>query len=238
MTEWWKQSSDEATRALDLGVFVRGSAHEFANPLNAIAMHAELAKSLFNRNEQARAIEAIERLLSSCALCGRLLQGFRRFGAGLDPHPGERASVRDIVNSAVELASAERQPFPPVEVEEVDLWTFGDKRALGRALAELLFNAAEADARIIRISIRREGASIVVDVIDDGTGVAADLRDKITQPFFSTRRHEGKAGLGLSLVQEVLSSNGGALQIDKPLAEKNSGMCVSLRLSPCEARPT
>ena len=235
MTDWWKKH-DDGHRALDVGAFVRGSAHEFANPLNAIVMHAELAKSLFSRNEQARALEALERLLANCAGCGRLLQSFRRFGSGLHARPGERASVREIVDSAIELATSERPSLPPVEVEDADLWTFGDKQALGRALAELLFNAAEAQAKTVRISIRREGASIIVDVIDDGTGVAADLRDKITQPFFSTRRHEGKAGLGLSLVQEVLSTNGGALQIDGVTGQKDSGLCVRLRLSPYEAR--
>lgn len=233
MTDWWTKRED-GNGALDLGTFVRGSAHEFANPLNAIGMQAELAKSLFGRDEHARALEAIERLLVNCALCGRLLQSFRRFGAGLRALPGERASVREIVNSAIEMATFERRTLPAVEVEEADLWTFGDKLALGRALAELLFNAAEAQAHTVRISMRREGPSIIVDVVDDGMGVAPDLRDKITQPFFSTRRNEGKAGLGLNLVQEVLSTNGGALQINATSA-KGTGTCMRLRLSPYEA---
>ncbi|HEX6832946.1 MAG TPA: HAMP domain-containing sensor histidine kinase [Rudaea sp.] len=220
------------TAAIDLGAFVRGSAHEFANPLNAIVMYAELARTLFQRQEAQRATEALERLIANCGTCATLLQSFRRFGAGLNALPPERVPLRNLVDSAVTLVVAERSPFPAVAVEGGDLWIEADRRALERALAELLFNAAEAQAASIRIAMRREDASVFLDVIDDGTGIPPDMRDKVIQPFFSTRRHEGKAGLGLNLVQEVLRTNGGALHVDAPV-QNARGACMRMRLSPC-----
>ena len=63
--------------ALELGEFVRGLAHDIANPLNAMAMNAELTRVLLERGDSAAARDALDRLLSDTARCGRLVQSFR-----------------------------------------------------------------------------------------------------------------------------------------------------------------
>lgn len=229
-----RDTKTEPSAAIDLGAFVRGSAHEFANPLNAITMHAELAKSLFARDLPARAAEAIDRLLANCTTCGQLLQSFRRFGAGLRAQPSERASVRAIVDAAVSIAAAERSRPPAVQIEGADLWTHVDRQALERALAELLFNAADAQADTVRISIRQEGSDVVIDFADNGIGIKPELRGKMTDAFFSTHRNLGNAGLGLNLLQEVLNANGGALHVGSQAADAR-GMCMRVHLPLCNA---
>ncbi len=97
-------SNDDAV--LDLGAFVRDLAHDIANPLNAISMNAELARLLLDRDQTARAREAIGRLLEDCARCGRFIQGIQRFGSGLHAHAHEAISARTLVSSAMQLAAA------------------------------------------------------------------------------------------------------------------------------------
>src|SRR5664279_3911410 len=106
--------------ALDLGSFVRGAAHDIANPLNAIAMNAELVKLLLERDQPARAREALDRLLEDCARCGRLIQGLQRFGSGLHAGPRRIVAVGALIDAAIVLVKEERAVAPAFHCNAVD----------------------------------------------------------------------------------------------------------------------
>ena len=214
--------------ALDLGAFVRGLAHDIANPLNAIAMNAELAKMLLDRDQSTRASEVIDRLIADCARCGRVIQGIQRFGSGLYAHPHESISARTLVDMAIKLAGQERVAgLPAVRVDGIDAPVLVDRPALERAIAGLLHNAAEAKADTIQIQVRGDGDWLLIDIRDDGAGIPAESRSKVAEPFYSTRRSEGGSGLGLTLARELLRAHGGELDI---AANTPRGTCIELRL--------
>jgi two-component system C4-dicarboxylate transport sensor histidine kinase DctB len=214
--------------ALDLGAFVRGAAHDIANPLNAIAMNAELVKLLLEREQPARAREALDRLLEDCARCGRLIQGMQRFGSGL--HAGPRSSVRarTLIDGAIDLLAQERPtPLPAFHRDDVDVEVSVDRPALERAIAGVLHNAAEAQADTIQIRTRQDGDIVIIEVRDNGVGIAADAHSKVAEPFYSTHRADGHSGLGLTLARELLAMHGGNLNV---AANSPRGTCVELRL--------
>jgi signal transduction histidine kinase len=200
--------------ALDLGAFVRGAAHDIANPLNAIAMNAELVKLLLEREQPARAREALDRLLEDCARCGRLIQGMQRFGSGLHAGPRTTFPVHRLLDGAIDLVRQEcRAALPTFERDEVDANLSADLPAMERSLAGVLHNAAEAQADLIQIRTRRVGDAVAIQVCDNGTGIATDARGKVAEPFYSTRRAAGHSGLGLTLARELLRIHGGTLTI-------------------------
>jgi len=214
--------------ALDLGAFVRGLAHDIANPLNAIAMNAELAKLLLDRDQPARAREVIDRLIADCARCGRWIQGIQHFGSGLHAHSREAISVRVLIDASIKLARQERVAgVPSIHIDGVDALVHVDRPALECAIAGLLHNAAEANADTIRIRIRVEDDRVLVDIRDNGTGIPPESLSKVAEPFFSTRRSEGGSGLGLTLACELLRTHGGGLEI---AASAPHGACVELHL--------
>ena len=219
-------STDSA--ALDLGAFVRGAAHDIANPLNALAMNAELARLLLDRDQPERAREVLDRLLADCARCGRLIQGLQRFGSGLHAGPRETIRVRALIDAAIELVAQERATSLPVfRVDGIDAQVRVDSPALERAVAGLLHNAAEANADTIQIHSRCDGDAVIIEVRDNGAGMPADSRSKAADPFYSTRRAEGNSGLGLTLARELLRLHGGELNI---AANTPRGTCIELRL--------
>ncbi len=219
-------SSDDAT--LDLGAFVRDLAHDIANPLNAISMNAELARLLLDRDQPARAREAIVRLLEDCARCGRFIQGIQRFGSGLHAHPREVIAVRTLVSSAMKLAGGERiAGLPEVLIKGDDVQVRADRPALERALAGLLHNAAEAGADAIQVHTCNEADAVLIEIRDNGGGVAPESVDKLAKPFYSTRRSEGGSGLGLTLARELLRAHGGSMRITP---NTPCGTCIELRL--------
>jgi signal transduction histidine kinase len=213
---------------LDLGTFVRGAAHDIANPLNAISMNGELAKLLLDRGQPVRAREVLELLLADCTRCAQVVQGMQRFGSGLHAYAREVVAARALIDAAVDLAAQERSGgLPALRVKGVDANICVDRRALERALAGLIHNAAEAGATTIDICMRRDGGSVVIDIRDNGAGIPAELRERSCEPFFTTRRAEGKSGLGLTLAHELLHTHGGDLSIAE---NTGGGTHIALRL--------
>ncbi len=214
--------------ALDLGAFVRGAAHDIANPLNAIAMNAELVKLLLERDQPARAREALDRLLEDCSRCGRLIQGMQRFGSGLHAGPRHSVTVDALIGAAIALVRQERSAaLPAFHCDGIEAMVLVDAPALERCIAGVLHNAAEAQADAIQICTRGEGAAVVIQIRDNGTGIATDAHGKVAEPFYSTRRAYGHSGLGLTLASELLRTHGGELSI---AANSPRGTCVELRL--------
>ena len=92
------------------------------------------------------------------------------------------------------------------------LVTLGSRIMLGQVVSNLVINAAEAQpgGGEVRTSSRREGGRVVVDVADRGPGVAEADRQRVFEPFFSTK---DSTGLGLSVCHSIVREHGGELVV-------------------------
>jgi histidine kinase len=109
----------------------------------------------------------------------------------------------------------------------------GDERHFYSIINNLITNARDAlvetegRARVLRIKLVEQADGIIVlDVMDGGNGIAPEHRAKIFEPFFSTKPNSG-TGLGLGIVEKLVSLYGGTIGID---SEVNRGTTVSVRL--------
>jgi signal transduction histidine kinase len=117
--------------------------------------------------------------------------------------------VRQLLDAVQALT---RPLAVPESVEiEVNSVILGNASKLSQAIAEVVRNASQAEGAT-RIDIRasRLGDEVLIEVADDGEGVADDLLPRVREPFFSTR---GRAGLGLTSAGESIEAGGGTLQI-------------------------
>jgi signal transduction histidine kinase len=210
---------------IELGPFVRGVAHEVANPLNAVLMNVGLARMLYERGDMARVGEVLERLAGDCGRFEKMLRGLQRFGGGLRPPQREIVSATQVIEQAIAMAPQLKDAALHVESEPVSLDV--DARAVERALAGILQNAIEAGAANIAIRAQRSGDGVAITVADDGEGVPDESLGKVADPFYSTRHSLGNAGLGLTLAREVLRLHGGTLAI---AANEPRGVRVSMHL--------
>jgi len=113
---------------------------------------------------------------------------------------------------------------------------FADSRMIGQALTNVLKNAAEAvEARRARtpklkgkITARlvAEDGRVVIEVEDNGIGLPAKDRDRLTEPYVTTR--EKGTGLGLAIVKRILEDHGGELELTD--ARSGQGALAILRL--------
>jgi signal transduction histidine kinase len=117
------------------------------------------------------------------------------------------------------LAGAARSAGARLEVEDA---TGGARLRIDPAqINQLLLNlaqnalaACEGTARPARVRLvaRRHGAQAMLEVDDNGAGIAADRLERIFDLFYSTRK--GGTGLGLAIVQRIAQNHGGRLEVD------------------------
>ncbi|MDR3567946.1 MAG: PAS domain S-box protein [Syntrophobacteraceae bacterium] len=120
------------------------------------------------------------------------------------------ADAKDIQLRIEALGSIPDLPLDPLRIK--------------RVFINLLTNAIEASpvSQPVRIVHRMRGKELIVDVIDNGPGIACEIRKDIFLPFFTTRK--GGTGLGLPIVKKIVEAHKGAIEV------VNSGDGATLRL--------
>ena len=198
---------------LNLGTLAGGLAHELSNPLNALFLQVEMLArapdSVEKRVEKLRAsLERMRNILEAMRNGARLSGGERRL-----VDLGREADLaftlmEGRLRTQVSLVRAYAE-LPPVYCQPT---------LFGQVLVNLLANAADAvkDRSNPRIAlrVRREGNEALIEVEDNGPGVADELADKIFEPFFTTKGDSGN-GLGLWISSEIARMHGGSLTVHR-----------------------
>ncbi len=222
----------ESQKLESLGRLAGGVAHEFNNLLVGVMGHAELALAELPADSGAAAHlrRAVHAAARAAELSGQMLAY-----AGRGPVVRQRVSLNTIVEGTRELLSAAVPRRTRLEIHldpalpDID----GDPGPLRQLVLNLVTNAGEAvdghDGRIvIRTGLRlmgeaqrqrlvagtdcAEGNYAFVEVEDSGAGMDDDVRDRVFEPFYSTK-FAGR-GLGLAVVRGVTQSHGGAIALD------------------------
>jgi signal transduction histidine kinase len=199
----------ERERLAALGRMAATVAHEIKNPLSAIKSIAQVMREDESlRNEYERDLGLIvgetDRLSQSVT---QLLSFARK-----ESPAGQPLSVDELVRSVVDLfrASAREQGIVLDLQVKVEAELAGKSvSALRDALSNLLLNALQATpagGRVELMAAQSDG-ELVISVQDSGTGVPVDLRERIWEPFFTTRQRG--TGLGLAIVRKRVQEVGG-----------------------------
>jgi signal transduction histidine kinase len=132
-----------------------------------------------------------------------------------------------------ELQAEENGVSVHVETPDTPVETYADDTAVRRVLSNLLDNALKFTPEGGEVWVRTyaDGTETVVDIEDTGVGIAEEALSDVFTAFKQeseglTREYEG-AGLGLSIVRELVDALGGTITLD---SEKGEGTCVTVRL--------
>ena len=218
----------------------RRIAHEIKNPLTPIQLSAERLRRKYRKDIAPDELETFDRctdtIVRQVGDIGRMVDEFSAFARMPAPR-FERLDGTELLRAAV-FAQRVASPGLTVELAEptphVDL--MADGRMIGQALSNVLKNAAEAvEARkadaarpkgqiLARLIVDATGVSIEVE--DNGVGLPARDRDRLTEPYVTTR--EKGTGLGLAIVKRILEDHGGELELTD--ARRGQGALAILRL--------
>lgn len=209
----------ERQRLALVGQMAASISHNLKNPLGSIKTilqvqmeSAELPVSL--RHETQMVLEEINRL---SAKLNQLLQ-FSRPGVGAGSG-GERCSLAQAAENVVNVLRHEaenRGVALELRPPEAAMWVSASAEVANDILSNLVLNAIEATPAggHVRIAMQVAGGECRVTVEDDGPGIPPALREKVLQPFFTTKPRG--TGLGLAIVQRRLEELSGTIEWCSP----------------------
>jgi two-component system, NtrC family, nitrogen regulation sensor histidine kinase NtrY len=224
----------------------RRIAHEIKNPLTPIQLSAErLRRKYGNAIKEDKVIfeQCTDTIVRQVDDIKRMVDEFSRFARM--PKPVIAAEdVAETVRQAVFMMRV-AHPDINIDVETTDeaMPARFDRRLISQALTNIVKNAAEAIGSVppaergrgrIQVRAGRDGSDIVIDVIDNGTGLPKENRNRLLEPYVTTR--EKGTGLGLAIVGKILEEHGGKLELfDAPdVAHGGRGAWLRLRFAAAE----
>lgn len=219
-------------RYTEIAQLAGGLAHEIRNPLSTMRLNLDLLAEDFQSPEtprDQRILKKIERVRKESLRLENLLEDFLRFARVKDLHL-ETVDLNAIVDDLRDFCEPQaasqgivlrtHDGGSPLMVRlDVDMFRL--------ALFNLIRNAQHAmpDGGELILTAHREGNAVVLDIVDTGCGIAPELRQRIFEPFFSTR--PAGTGLGLPTVRKIVEAHGGSIGLE---SEQGKGSKFTIRL--------
>jgi len=212
-----------------LGYLTATLAHDLGTPLHSVAGMTQL---LLERGDWPPDVSRkLELILQQTQRLNTVIQNVRRATRLPEPH-FESIPVKTLLDDTLPLIE------PIIQKSEVELLVqiapdtpplYVDHYRVQTALFNLIQNALEAMPHggkiILSAKVSPERQAVAVTVQDTGMGISPDMMKKICEPFFSTHPGEGIRGLGLAIVQDIIKTHAGSIDIQ---SQPQKGTSITL----------
>ncbi|HXX06493.1 MAG TPA: PAS domain-containing sensor histidine kinase [Pseudolabrys sp.] len=210
----------------------RRIAHEIKNPLTPIQLSAERLRRKYGKmigNDRDVFEQCTDTIVRQVDDIRRMVDEFSHFARMPKPVIASE-DVADAVRQTVFLMRVGNSEIDiNVDIAEDPMPARFDRRLISQALTNVIKNATEAIAAVppgelgkgsIRVHAARDGADIVIDVVDNGIGLPKTNRSRLLEPYVTTR--EKGTGLGLAIVGRIIEEHGGSIEL-RDAADKIPG---------------
>jgi two-component system NtrC family sensor kinase len=208
-------------RLASVGRLAAGLAHEIGNPISALmGMQDLLLEGGLSESEQRDFVERMRRETERIHRILRDLLQFARPGARSSSEPVEPGDVSAAISDTATLV-APQKALKEVEIQldiEQDLPLVPlSREQLVQILLNLVLNAADAvgGGGQIAVRARATGGQVELTVEDDGPGVPKAIRDRLFEPFATTKEVGRGTGLGLAVCRGLVEAAGGTIALDE-----------------------
>ena len=199
----------------------RRIAHEIKNPLTPIQLSAERIRRRYGKRiEDDREVfdRCIETIIRQVSDIGRMVDEFSTF-ARMPKPTMERMDLRDSLREAVFMREMGDHGIAfHTQIPDTPMLGSYDIRLLSQAFGNLVKNAVESlEATegiegMINIRAKADGDVYRIDIVDNGRGFPEENRDRLLEPYMTTR--EKGTGLGLAIVRKIIEDHGGTISLE------------------------
>ncbi|NQU74754.1 MAG: FHA domain-containing protein, partial [Planctomycetes bacterium] len=211
------EAAVKSERLAAIGQTVASLSHHIKNILQALLAGTDVVKMAMDKNQLARAKESWPIVTRNLDRINRVILNMLAFSKQREPLL-QQINVNAVIAECIELITPQAdekhaavmrdlEDLPPIHA---------DMAGLNQALLNLLTNAIDAVPEqngVITVASRFDPISqkLTVAVSDNGPGIAAEARDHLFEPFFSTKGQKG-TGLGLAVTKKVVAEHGGDIE--------------------------
>jgi PAS domain S-box-containing protein len=210
------ESDLELSRRLAaIGRLTAGVGHEVKNPINAIVVHLELMRNKLGDADH-KAMRHLEIIESEIQRLDRVVQTLVDFSRPVELQLKEQ-DLRRVVSGVLMLASAEmetRDIKVQSDLPDHPIMAKVDADLLKQALLNVVLNGAQAmsEGGKLRVSLAEDGRVAQLSVHDQGAGIPPELRDKIFDLYFTTKK-DG-SGIGLAMTYRIVELHNGSIEVE------------------------
>jgi signal transduction histidine kinase len=214
------QELEVSRRLAAIGRLTAGVGHEVKNPINAMVVHLELLRGKLTAGGPEAfggAQRHVDILAGEMQRLDRVVQTLADFSRPMELHLREH-DLRNVVGVVMELTAAEMEENGvrvTVEAPAEPLMVRVDAELMQQAILNLLLNGMQAmnakGGGALLVRMRREHQFAVVEVIDEGEGIPAELLPRIFELYFTTKPKG--SGIGLAMTYRILQLHGGAMEV-------------------------
>ena len=222
---------EDKERLAALGAMAAGIAHEVNTPLTGISSYAQMLLDLTESNDPRHAL--LKKIERQTFRASGIVNSLLSLARSRSQTP-QSIALKRLIDEVTELMTDSLESNGvKLETRIADrLMVVARENELQQVFTNLCTNAIDAMAGRggeLRLLSRKNGDRQVEVVVEDtGPGVPEELREKIFEPFFSTKRDQGGTGLGLSISAEILRRNGGELRVEEVAEGEGARFIVRL----------
>lgn len=231
------------TRVTSLGELAASIAHEVNQPLTAITSSGEACRRWLDRPvpDQNEALQSLDRIIASSCHASDVIRRIIALARKSDPLR-QRESLEDIVSQTLGLVQHElalHKISLKVELPEHSNYVHADRVQLQQVIINLVVNACHAmdgvkvGDRFLQVRTWATDDEAVVEVADQGWGIAPDVLSSLFNPFFTTK--ERGLGMGLSICRSIIDFHGGRIWVTSTVGHGASFKFALPLLSQCES---
>ncbi len=202
----------ELKKIASLGTLSAGIAHEIRNPLTSMSMFCSYIENTFNENDERKSI--MEKVVSEINRLEKLVKNISSFAKNI-PINHTMINLYQTIESTLFFVNQhikKKHIIIDNRVEE-DFMIFADLERIKQVLINVFINSINSMEEEGTLTIRawKEVETSTIEITDTGSGIPDEIINKIYEPFFSTNSQN--SGLGLSIVQKIMSQHKGEVKI-------------------------
>lgn len=243
------QSSNDDGYQPTIGDLAAGVAHEINNPINGIINYAQILANRLARHSGERDIA--DRIIAEGERIAGIVQNLLTY-AGRTAWGQTRVRIEDLLADCLNLIGNQlRQEGIRVQLDLADdlPWVHVNCGQMRQVFLNIICNARNAlnekfpegdEDKLLRIAARRipgnRGELVRLEFHDHGTGIPADVLQRVLTPFFSTKSGGKGSGLGLSASRSIVTQHEGAMRVNS-VSGSHTRVYVDLPAGGPEAPP-
>ena len=198
--------------------------HELKNPLYSSLIFLRKLKSSLNghltsEDGNLQTIDIIERNVEKAQ---RILRGMQNFQDSMRQINPERVNLEIILRMVIETNKSfcdQQRITIGTEFSAAEPLVYGDELQLNQLFTNLVKNAIDAmtNGGMLLVRLFEMDGSLQVETADTGSGIPDDIKDRIFEPFVTTKNPDSGTGLGLALCKRIISQHHGTIEFETRL---------------------